>query len=119
MPRATPDSFRHLPVPGRREPLGYIGAFTPGEAERIRDGLIPRDMDDRWFIYFHEGWLRFHRSWTGAWIFALRLEDTPHGGARVADSWVSRDPEHYLGTNTEQERRDVKFMIDTFLLATP
>ena len=119
MPRATPDSFRHLPEPGRREPLGYTGAFPPGEAERLRGGMIPRDMDDRWFIYFHEEWLRFHRSWTGAWIFALRLEPTPDGGVRVADSWANRDPDQYLGTDTKLERATVKYMIDHFLLAPP
>jgi hypothetical protein len=65
---------------------------------------VPKDMEDKWFIYFErgpanrppeaqesaspQGWLLFHRSWTGACIYGLHLERAPGGGARVVDSWV-------------------------------
>lgn len=59
--------------------------------------------------------MRFHRSWTGAFIYALRLEESP-AGVRVAESWVNRDPDQYRGTDAEYGRRLVRFLIDAFLL---
>ena len=81
-------------------------------------GHLPRDMDDKWFIYFEDGWLYFHRSWTGSTIYGLRLDGSPTG-VRVTDSWVSRDPEHYRETRIEYDRQMVRFLIDAILLRRP
>lgn len=32
-------------------------------------GFIPKDMDEKWFIYFENGVIHLHRSWTGYEIF--------------------------------------------------
>lgn len=81
-------------------------------------GLIPREMEDKWFIHFNDNWLMFHRSWTGAHIYGLRF-DTANGQARVVDSWVNRDPHQYKGTDVEYDRMLVRFLIDAFLLHRP
>jgi hypothetical protein len=78
-------------------------------------GAIPADMDDKWFVYFHDGWLHFHRSWTGFHIYALRLDGSP-GGVRVTDSWVNRDPDQYSRTDTAYDRQLLRFLIDRLLL---
>jgi hypothetical protein len=88
------------------------------EAEQLMLGLVPQGMEDKWFIYHADGVLRFHRSWTGAFIYALRLDGSP-AGVRVTDSWVNRDPEQYRETDTEYDRRLVGFLIDAFLLERP
>jgi hypothetical protein len=75
-------------------------------------------MEDKWFIYFAEGWLRFHRSWTGAYIYGLCLDRSP-AGALVIDSWVNRDPEQYKGKDAEYDRLLLRFLIDAFLLKKP
>jgi hypothetical protein len=114
-PPAGSTSWKHLPPPSRREDLAFRAEFTHAEAERVMQGLVPERMEDKWFIYFEDGWLRFHRSWTGAFIYALRLEESS-AGARVAESWVNRDPDQYRGSDTEYDRRLVRFLIDAFLL---
>lgn len=78
-------------------------------------GLVPIEMEDKWFIYFLDGWLYFHRSWTGACIYAVRLDGSP-AGVRTTDSWVNRDPEEYQGQDLEYDRKLVSFLIDAFLL---
>lgn len=75
-------------------------------------------MEDKWFIYFDAGWLHFHRSWTGAQIYALRLTQTPNAIV-VTESWVSRDPQHHKGTDTAYDRRLLAFLIDALLLGKP
>jgi len=74
------------------------------------DGHGPVDMDDRWFIYYEGGWLHFHRSWTGAHIFALGL-DGCSAGVRVIDGWVSREPDQYRSPGIEQDREMVVRLI--------
>jgi hypothetical protein len=128
MTRATRTSWKTLPIPAQREPLEFTAVFNNAEAELLVVGLIPKGMEDKWFVYFErpasrgpayrQGWLLFHRSWTGACIYGLQLEGSPKG-ARVVDSWVSRDPEQYKGTDVDYDRKLLRFLIDAFLLRLP
>ncbi|MCL2013107.1 MAG: hypothetical protein FWG75_10025 [Cystobacterineae bacterium] len=113
--RATSTSWKHLPPPSTCEPLGFEAMFSDAEAEQLMLGLVPKQMEDKWFIYYEEGWLRFHRSWTGAFIYALRLDGSP-AGVRVVSSWVNGDPEQYKADDIAYERKLVCFLIDAFLL---
>ena len=118
MAPASINSWKRLDPPLQREPLGLSAAFSDAEADALTAGLIPRQMEDKWFICFHEGWLLFHRSWTGACIYGLRL-DRSAAGVRVVDSWANRDPTQYKGTDVEYDRKLVRFLIDAFLLRRP
>jgi len=110
MPIATPDSWQHQPAPAQREPLHFQGRFTADEYARLRQGFVPKEMEDKWFIYLHDGWLRLHRSWTGNWIFALRLEQDGDAWT-VTDSWVNRDPQQYRLTDAEYDRDSLQRML--------
>src|SRR5262245_30269645 len=83
--------------------------------------VIPQVMENKWYIYHDDGWLRFHRSWTGALIYAVRFE--PSGtGYRAVESWVNRNPEQYRWRNADYDRELVAYMIAAMLLgkeATP
>ena len=115
---ATATSWKHLPSPAEREELHFEALFTDAEAEQIMLGLVPQQMEDKWFIYFEDGWLRFHRSWTGAFIYGLRLDGSP-AGVRVTESWANRNQQQYAETDTAYDRRFVRFLIDAFLLKKP
>lgn len=114
MTTATAASWKHLPAPERRVPLGYEERFDPwldaATAECLLRGLVPEAMEDKWFIYFDAGWLRFHRSWTGYFIYALRLE-ADGDGMRVMESWVSRDSEQYQSTDVAWDRVEVRNLV--------
>jgi hypothetical protein len=134
MTRASRTSWKTLPPPQQREALGFAASFTDAETEMLVLGLVPKEMEEKWFIYFERpahrgptvsqesasphGWLLFHRSWTGACIYGVHLERSP-GGARVVDSWVSRDPAQYKGTDVEYDRKLLRFLIDALLLRQP
>jgi hypothetical protein len=118
MTRASRTSWKTLPPPQQREPLGFAATFNDAETESLVLGLVPKEMEDKWFIYLEHGWLLFHRSWTGACIYGVHLERST-GGARVVDSWVSRDPTQYKGDDVEYDRKLLRFLIDAFLLRQP
>jgi hypothetical protein len=110
MDRVTRASWKTLPAPERRERLDVSDIFSDAAADRMRGGHVPVDMDDRWFIYFEDGWLHFHRSWTGAQIFAIRLDGCPLG-VRVIEGWASREPEQYRSPSIEHDRQMVVGLI--------
>src|SRR5262245_51086309 len=101
---ATKSSWETLEPPQLREPLGYERVFDDADADRLREGLLPEAMEDKWFIYFESGWLYLHRSWTGSLIYWLKHDGSPTG-VRVAESWVNRDPEQYRETDLSYDRQ--------------
>jgi 8-oxo-dGTP pyrophosphatase MutT (NUDIX family) len=91
---ATRFSWRITDMPAKKARLPFGMRFSPGEVARLRKGHIPHEMEDKWFIFFENDWLNFHRSWTGYCIYRLRLE--PDGECyRVAEAWVNRDSKQY------------------------
>ena len=115
MPVATKDSWNTLPVPDRRERLAYDTVFTDAEVDVVKQGLEPQTMEDRWFVYFADGWLHLHRSWSGFLIYWLRLEECPDG-MRVTEAWVNRDPEQYEEKNLGYDQAMLDWLIRHLLL---
>ena len=102
-------------MPARRERFDLPLLFLDAEAEQMAGGHVPNGMDDKWFIFFEEGWLYFHRSWTGYCIYAVRLDGSP-AGVRIAEAWVNRNQEQYKSPGLDTDRRMVEQLIRTRLL---
>lgn len=92
--RATHNSWRCLPMPATKVSMQVSQTFTAEEYQRMQMGVIPHDMDDRWFIYFEDGWFFFHRSWTGFCIYQMRLEPD-NAGWHIAEAWANADPDQF------------------------
>ena len=71
-------------------------------------GLVPVEMEGKWFIYYEDGWLYLHRSWTVALIYWIKLDGRP-AGVCVVDSWVNRNPEEYKETDIDYDRQMLIF----------
>jgi hypothetical protein len=82
------------PMPAPRVELPFGRSFTDAEAERLRRGLIPQTMEDKWFGVLHPGALDFYRSWTGLHIYSLPVREGP-GGIEVGPLIVNDDPAQY------------------------
>lgn len=66
-------------MPNESKPLAMQESYTLQEFEQISRGLIPQQMEDKWFIYYEAPWLYFHRSWTGFCIYQVRFAATTEG----------------------------------------
>lgn len=84
--------------------------FTNDQYEKLIRGLIPKQMEDKWFIFYEDGWLNFYRSWTGYGIYRAQLLKEVNGYA-IKEFWVERNP---MKNNNENENEEIA--IFTFLI---
>src|SRR5262245_2892281 len=109
---ATRDSWKVVkPMPEKRAKLAYSRTFDDAEHARVIRGLVPEEMEDKWFVFYEAPWLWFHRSWTGIAIYGVRLE-----GNDVAEAWVNRAPEEYAATDDAHDAAILGFLVDRLLL---
>ena len=115
---AVPTDWETRPLPERRTTIALDRAFSPNDMDRVRTGLIPEVMEDKWFIYWRDEALYFHRSWTGFCIYIVRF--ATHGeGSRMVRAEVNRDPAQYQLTDDEHDALMIPYLIDTLLLRRP
>ena len=74
--------------------------FDANQMRNLRLGFIPVDQSQKWFLYFEDGTLHFHRSWTGFKMFEVVFEPVGDGAA-ASFARVNLDPEIYTGTLDE------------------
>ncbi|CAB3696118.1 hypothetical protein LMG3458_02395 [Achromobacter deleyi] len=116
MPDAQAASWKHLPAPKKRTALPFDAVYTAEQYARLRQGRIPQEMEDKWFIYLEDGVLRFHRSWTGIWIYAVTLQ--PQGEQwHASNAWVNRETDQYGCTDLETDRKLLLRLVDNLLAA--
>lgn len=89
--------------------------FDEKEFQHIIIGYIPVQMEEKWFAYFENGWLHFHRSWTGFEMYKAEIVLT--GGSYVINSFCTeRNTEKYANTNDEVDIQTFCFLIARMLL---
>lgn len=110
--RATSDSWLHHPLPETKVQMHLSHTYTDEEYQRMQMGVIPHEMEDRWFIYFDDGWLFFHRSWTGSCIYQVRLEAGASGWS-IAEAWANGDPNQF---RAPEDTRLFQEVVDYVLL---
>ena len=82
---------------------------------QIRLGLIPEAMEDKWFVYWRDDTLFFHRSWTGICIYVARFV-ADGDGHRMIEAEVNRDPQQYKETRDQRDAEIISYLIDVLLL---
>ncbi|MCC9656692.1 hypothetical protein LOC70_12850 [Rhodopirellula sp. JC737] len=115
MAPASRDDWNTLEPPTVREQLDYTASFDLCHEGELSAGLVPECMEDKWFVYRDGDWLYFHRSWTGALIYWVKLDFDTQSIA-VSESWVNRESEQYSSTDTAYDRALVDYLIRGLLL---
>lgn len=114
-PGARPGDWKTQPFPETHVELPTRRVYSPAEMTRIRDGLVPEEMEDKWFIVWNGETLDLHRSWTGLHIYRVAFAPAPFG-ERIARAHANRDPSQYRETGAEVDARMLVWLIDALLL---
>lgn len=115
---ADRQSWKNLPPPSEREEFKVSWTFPLDVAERMLAGHIPEGMDDRWFILMEDGWLLFHRSWTGSCIFGLKVDLLPEAAA-ITEGWVSRNANEYNSTDIARDVELAQTLVREYFSTPP
>jgi hypothetical protein len=104
-----------LADPGR---IPFTAAYSLQDFERIKLGLRPREMEDKWFIFCENHVLYLHRSWTGHCIFRVRFREEG-GRVEAVSAEVNLDREQYQRSDDAHDSELLGYLIDHFLLHRP
>lgn len=118
MRTAKPEDWKTRPLPARRTTIALNRTFSAPEIARMRRGLVPKQMEDKWFIYWQDDALFFHRSWTGICIYIVRFAAERDGG-RMVEAEVNRDPKQYKEVDDAADAAMISFLVDVLLLHRP
>lgn len=117
-PVARIENWKRHPLPAARKRLMVDKVYSPTEMACIARGYIPNSMDEKWFIYFEDGRLFLHHSWTGICIY--RVDFRPIETGWVMDEvWVNRHPKQYEQTDDVEDGQRLLEMIECHLTRGP
>ena len=112
--RALPTSWKTRPF-NEGVPIPYRGAFDHEQFSGLKQGLVPQQMEDKWFIYYEEPYLFLHRSWTGQPVYRLTLRPS-QGGAEVTEALWSKDPADASELDSEYQVKLIGFLLSNLVL---
>ena len=90
--------------------------YDPEDVIRMKRGFIPKEMEQKWFIYCTDEFIYFHRSWTGNLIYKVYIYEGPDGEWVLTSAEINRDSEQYGGTDNAEDERIIFELIDEYLL---
>jgi hypothetical protein len=115
MRTAKATDWRTESLPSERTTISVERVFSQEEMHRIRRGLVPEQMEDKWFIYWEDDALFFHRSWTGVCVYVVRF--VSHDGVyKMVQADVNRDPDQYSESIHERDVEKISYLINVLLL---
>jgi len=112
---AKPSDWKTKPLPKRHTTIPLDRSFSLQEMRRIRKGLIPDQMEDKWFIYWEDSSLYFHRSWTGYCVYVVRFA-VKNKTYRIIEADINRSPGQYKQTSDEFDAGMIMYLVNLLLL---
>jgi len=95
--------------------IAYKAIFSEEQFARLKTGLVPTQMEDKWFIYYEKPHLFFHRSWTGQPVYRLALRKTTDG-AEIDEALWSNVPADGPELDSGYQVLLLDFLLSTLLL---
>ncbi len=112
MPIAKRNDWKTEPMPSVSKNITLEKVYSQEEFDRIAFGVIPEQMEDKWFIFYEAPWLYLHRSWTGFCIFKVRFEVVAEN-VKIAEVQVNRDPAQYSNTDDKRDASMLGILLDS------
>jgi hypothetical protein len=113
--QATKSDWKIKKLPSKNTSIDLDRRFAPHDMQRIKAGLIPEEMEDKWFIYWQDDALFFHRSWTGCCLYVVHFAKDGEW-YRMCKAEVNRNPKQYEETSDAKDASLISYLIDVLLL---
>ena len=100
--RVMKNDWKTEEMPSKNETFIYEGKVTEEMKTALSYGILPRQMEDKWFLYMEGNKLYVHRSWTGYCIYIIEFNED---GKHVIT--VNRDPQQYSCTDVNEDIKEL------------
>ncbi len=110
-----PGDWDTKPMPPQHADIPVDRRFSASEMDQLRLGVMPEQMEDKWFIYWDDDQLFLHRSWTGLCAFIAQFAEDAEGW-RVVSIRANRDPGQCGQTDDAEDAAMALFVIDVVVL---
>jgi len=111
---ASSTSWKREPFTSGR-PIPYRPVWGAAQFRLVTQGVIPKSMEDKWFIYYEEPHLFLHRSWTGAPAYRLTVVPVM-SGYQVTETLAAMKLTPESDLNPAHEADLLDFLISNLLL---
>lgn len=102
--------WKTLEMPQENEEFIMDYSLSKQDIELIKQGFIPQEMEDKWFIYYEDDKLFIHRSWTGYCIYIVDMSEM-----NKLKVMVNRNPEQHKETDIERDKMMVNIRLNSLL----
>ena len=89
-------------------------AFNEEQYQKLIIGLKPKEMENRWRIYFEDDTLCFLRSWTGYHVFDAKIIKE-NDFYYIKEFLAERNPEKYKNTIDDYDINAISELINITL----
>ena len=93
---ATCHDWKNTSMPAAHATVDLVRNYSLREFNSICRGIIPEQMEDKWFVFYTSPWLHVHRSWSGFCIYEVRFNEGQNG-ASIAEVRINMDPAQHAG----------------------
>ena len=111
---ANASSWNTQPLSEQNSTFESNISYTTEQMKHLRKGLIPEQMEDKWFFYWSHNRLYAHRSWTGYCIFVAHFQPQSNGSV-LNKIQVCRDENQYTGSNDKSDQRLLQHLIHSII----
>ena len=99
---ATRSSWKNFPITqGKKIPANL--EFNKRQFQKIKLGHLPQEMEDKWFLFFEDGTIHVHRSWTGYAVFQAEIK--PNNNGYVIEEIVVEDS--FMNQSSHEDIQDL------------
>ena len=99
------------PFPSAFVVVSFARELSPETEPKLVHGLLPREMEDKWYVRLLDGHLDFFRSWTGRHIYRIPVM-TSDAGLNLGDILVNNDTEQWNPSSISDHTKIVNSLID-------
>lgn len=111
---ASRTSWKNLPIDNPKR-IDIHLQFTAEQFTKLTAGLIPEEMEDKWFVFFENNWLFFHRSWTGYGYYKAQIIKKQDFYI-INEFWTERNQEKYQNDDDQADIQILTYLIVRGLL---
>lgn len=112
---ARSTNWKTSSFPSQYSTLYFCRDFTINQMKQIENGVIPQQMEDKWFIYFENEILYLHRSWTGFCIYKAHFHKSDKS-YKLTHAEVNRNTKQYSEIDDIYEQNMLMYLINVLLL---